>query len=71
MADYSDFVARAPTIYRGTASVTFNLPLEFKERVDRLADKLNRSSSEVYRELIMANVPDLEAATSDFLESRA
>lgn len=54
----------------GLAAATFQLPLETKERVDQIATTLNTSSAEVYRKLVEASLPDLEAEVEAHLEGK-
>jgi predicted DNA-binding protein len=66
---FDDFINRT-IVRKGLVPCTFQINAEQKETVDRIAAALNRSTAEVYRELISASLPDMEHAVSTHLELR-
>lgn len=69
MAKFSSFL-NTQVIHRGMTAATFQLPLATKERIDQIATTLNKSSAEVYRTLVEASLPDLEAEVEAFIDTR-
>lgn len=69
MAKFSTFLQSRVT-HTGMTGVTFQLPSAVKERIDQIATTLNKSSAEVYRTLVEAALPDLEAEMEAFIETR-
>lgn len=47
--------------YVGLVGVTFQLDSETKYRVEEIAAALRRPAADIYRELVAAALPDLEA----------
>lgn len=69
MAKFASFL-NTQVVHRGFTAATFQLPADTKERIDQIATTLNRSSSEVYRSLLEASLPDLEAEVEAFIDTR-
>lgn len=51
----------------GYTGVTFQINADAKERIDRIAVMLNKSSSEIYRALVEASLADLEEEVDAFI----
>lgn len=69
MPKFDEFINRT-VVRRGLVPCTFQISADDKETVDRIAVALNRSTAEVYRELIAASLPEMEKAVSTHLELR-
>jgi len=54
--------------HTGFVGVSHQLDAETKNRIDIIAEGLNRPAAEVYRELIAAALPEFEAAYRDYMK---
>lgn len=56
--------------HTGFVGVSHQLDASTKQRVDIIAEGLNRPAAEIYRELINAALPEFEQAYRAYMESQ-